>query len=121
MNWSEILINAVKISILIFFLMVLIELIELKYSGWLRHHFVESRSLKYVLSSLIGSIPGCTGCFLMDTLYMAGIAGFGGLVSAMITSMGDEAFYLISLAAQPGNLISPVFALSLFALLFFIG
>jgi len=121
MIWQAILINAVKISVLIFFLMVLVEMIELKYSGWLRRHFVESRSLKYVLSSLIGSIPGCTGCFLMDTLYMAGIAGFGGLVSTMITSMGDEAFYLISLAAQPGNLISPFFLLGLFTLLFFIG
>ncbi|MCH8285441.1 hypothetical protein IIB79_02815, partial [candidate division KSB1 bacterium] len=121
MNWSAIVINAVEISALIFLLMVFVEIVELRYSGWLRRHFVESRSLKYVLSSLIGSIPGCTGSFLMDTLYMAGIAGFGSLVSTMITSMGDEAFYLISLAAQQGNLVSTQFLFAFFALLFFIG
>jgi len=121
MNWSAIVINAVEISALIFLLMVFVEIVELRYSGWLRRHFVESRSLKYVLSSLIGSIPGCTGSFLMDTLYMAGIAGFGSLVSTMITSMGDEAFYLISLAAQQGNLVSTQFLFAFFAFLFFIG
>ena len=121
MNWLAILTETVKVSLLIFVMMVVVEVVELKFSGRMRRYFIENRSLKYVLPSLLGSIPGCSGSFLMDTLYMAGIAGFGGIVATMIATLGDEAFYLISLSTGSDNAISLSFVSGLFAVLFVLG
>lgn len=121
MNWFEIIKNTTLITLLIFGLMVVVELFELRYSGRLKSFFIENKSLKYPLSSLLGLVPGCSGGYLMDTLYMAGISGFGGLTATMITSLGDEAFYLISLSADPASSISPGFLGILLGTLFILG
>ncbi|KPK96111.1 hypothetical protein AMJ80_01850 [bacterium SM23_31] len=121
MNLLEILAETITITLLIFALMIIVEIIELKFAGWMKRFFIENKSLKYILSSLMGSIPGCTGTFFMDTLYIAGIAGFGGIVATMIATMGDETFYIISLAVRSDNAISLLFIAELFGILFILG
>lgn len=125
MDWMEIIqkiiTETVIISLLIFVLMIIVEFIELKFAGWMKRFFIENKSLKYVLSSLLGSVPGCMGTFFMDTLYMAGIAGFGGIVAAMIATAGDETFFIIALAINPENSISLPFIIGLFSTLFLLG
>ena len=52
---------------------------------------------------------------------MAGIVGFGSIVAAIVATIGDEAFYLLSVAIQPENSLSFSFVFSLFGLLFVAG
>jgi len=75
--------------------------------------------LEYTTSSFFGIIPGCVGTFAMDSLYMAGLLGFGGIIAVMISTSGDEAFLFLSMAFQ--GLISWVTILSMVFALFILG
>ncbi len=121
MEWFEIFEESLEIVGLIFILMVFVEFFELKFSSWLRKLFIENNSIKYILSSFFGILPGCTGTFLIDTLYMAGITGFGGVVAVMISSIGDEAFIILSMAANPDSSITFSFLALLLGTMFFLG
>jgi len=53
----------------------------------------------------------------MDSLYMSGLLGFGGIIAVMIATSGDEAFILLSMAAK--GEISMSIILLLMTVLFF--
>ncbi len=107
------------IVLIIFFLMILIELFVLKYKEKILSFIKKNKFLEYTLSSFFGIIPGCVGTFAMDSLYMAGLLSFGGIVAVMISTSGDEAFLLFSLAIK--NTIGWSILLLLIGALFFIG
>lgn len=110
---------SVKISLIIFILMVIVELLVLKYKEKILQLTQKNKFLGYLTASFFGSIPGCVGTFAMDSLYMTGLLGFGGIVAAMVATSGDEAFLLISLAAE--GEISFRIILILTAILFLLG
>ena len=90
---------SVKITLLIFGLMIIIELLVLKYKDKVIKIIKYNKISKYIVPSFFGIIPGCIGTFAMDSLYMAGLLGFGGITAVMIATSGDEAFLLISMVA----------------------
>ena len=55
----------------------------------------------------------------MDSLYMSGLLGFGGIVSVMIATSGDEAFILLSMAAKGEISFMTIFLL--IGILFILG
>jgi len=90
---------SVKITLLIFGLMIIIELLVLRYKDKVIKTIKYNKISKYIVPSFFGIIPGCIGTFAMDSLYMAGLLGFGGITAVMIATSGDEAFLLISMVA----------------------
>ncbi len=110
---------SLKISLIIFFLMIVVELFVLKYKEKLIYFAKKNKILGYVVSSFFGSIPGCIGTFAMDSLYMAGLLSFGGIVAAMIATSGDEMFIMISMIISGELAINPIIGLVL--ILFFLG
>ncbi|MBN1645539.1 arsenic efflux protein [Candidatus Woesearchaeota archaeon] len=80
--------------------MIVIELLVLKYREKILKFINKKIILNYVVSSFMGIIPGCIGTFAMDSLYMSGLLGFGGIVAVMIATSGDEAFIMISMALR---------------------
>ena len=110
---------SVKITLIIFILMVIIELLVLKYKEKILALTQKNKFLSYITASFFGSIPGCIGTFAMDSLYMAGLLSFGGIVAAMVATSGDEAFLLISMALA-GEISFGIF-LGLTAVLFLLG
>ena len=92
--------ESLLIIFIIFLLMVCIELLVLRFKKNLIDLSVRNRYYAYVISSLFGFIPGCVGMFAMDSLYMAGLLSFGGLVSTMLASIGDEIAILFSLVIK---------------------
>jgi hypothetical protein len=68
---------------------------------------------QYIVSSLIGTVPGCVGGFTNVSLYIHGMISFGALVGSMAAASGDEAFIMLALF--------PKTALILFAMLFVSG
>jgi len=97
----DILIESVKITLLVFVFMLVVELLELRVGGFLKRHITGNRWLQYLLGAVLGLVPGCNDAFIMVTFYMSGIVTFGALVSVMVATFGDEAFVLISYLGDP--------------------
>jgi hypothetical protein len=113
--------EALQVTVLVFIMMAAVELVELKCSNRLSRYFRESGRLKYVLSSLLGTLPGCAGSYIADSFYMAGLVGFGSIVATMTATIGDEAFYILSLSARPGNAVSFSLVVALCGILYCLG
>ncbi len=89
-----------SITLTIFALMVIVEILVLKYKSNVVKFVKRNKLLEYITSSFFGIIPGCVGTFAMDSLYMAGLLSFGGIIAVMIATSGDEAFLMLSMAFQ---------------------
>ncbi|MFC1803865.1 putative manganese transporter, partial [Thermoproteota archaeon] len=68
---------------------------------------------QYVMASLLGAIPGCMDAFLVVSLYIHGLVGFGALTSVMLSTAGDEAFIMLAMV--------PEAALKIFAITILLG
>ena len=122
----ELLLNSlmasIKITLIIFVLMVIVELLVLKYQDKIIVFVNKNKFLGYIISSFFGIIPGCVGTFAMDSLYMSGLLGFGGIIAVMIATSGDEAFLMLAMAGR-GEIswASVVFLISVLFVLAIIG
>lgn len=107
-------IESIKISFLVAVMMIVVDIINVLTRQKLEIFFANARQSKqYILTSLIGTVPGCIGGFTNVSLYMHGMISFGALAGSMIAVSGDEAFVMLALF--------PKEALILFAVLFVIG
>ena len=97
--------EAVKIIAMVLLLMVVIEFLELKYKEKIRKKITAKPLNQYVLSSLLGAIPGCTDAFFIVSLYVHGMVGFGALVAVMLSTAGDEAFVMLAMIPGPALII----------------
>jgi len=112
-DFLKILKTTVVITGLVFLFMIIVEFLELKFSGIFKKYLTHNKFTQYFFSSFLGATPGCVGVYAVDSFYMAGIIGFGGVVAATVSTFGDEAFVLFTL--------SPKNALILGALTFILG
>jgi len=118
---EHILLHTVEISAIVFAMMCLVELFELKFSSKIRAHVTQKRTRQFLLSALLGATPGCAGTFVVDTFYMAGIVKFGSIVAATVATCGDEAFVMIASAVKQSSAIRSWTVLLIFSALFVIG
>ena len=112
-NFFTVLVITLKITGLVFLFMIVVEFLELKFSKIFKKYLTQNKFGQYLISSFLGATPGCVGVYAVDTFYMAGIIGFGGVVSATVSTFGDEAFVLFA--------ASPKTALILVGLTFILG
>jgi len=111
--------DSIFIISIIFILMVVVEILILKYKKKILNFLDKNELSKYIISSFFGILPGCVGTFAMDTLYMSGLLGFGGIVAVMVATSGDEALILLSMAIK--GEIAWTIVVGLTAILFFLG
>ena len=114
--WDVILDNFLmtfKIIIMVTILLIIIEYLELKYTGKIREKLIGRPINQYVIASLLGAVPGCMDAFLIVSLYIHGLVGFGALVAVMLSTAGDEAFIMLAMA--------PEAALKIFAITIVLG
>lgn len=111
---EKLLLETLQITLLVGVMMIVVDLINIwtkrRVGSFLRG---KSRLRQYVLSSLIGTVPGCVGGFTNVSLYMHGLISFGALAGSMIAVSGDEAFVMLAMF--------PKEALYLFGILFIVG
>jgi len=74
--------------------------------GWLRWRhgdrllaLAERRHWAPALGAVLGVTPGCAGAILIMPLYARGTVSFGGVVAALVATMGDSSWVLM--AADP--------------------
>ncbi len=113
MNVLAVLREAVTITIFVFSMMVLVDWLNVLSRGGMTTALRGRKWREYLLSSFLGSTPGCLGAFMNVSMYVHGLIGFGALVGGMIATSGDEAYVMLSLF--PGK------ALVLFGGLFLSG
>ncbi|MBN1447110.1 MAG: arsenic efflux protein [Bacteroidetes bacterium] len=89
--------QSVMISIFVFFMMLLIEYINVQTQGRWKQLLQSSRWGQYLFSAVMGALPGCLGAFTMVSLFAHRSVSFGALVTVMIATSGDEAFVMFSL------------------------
>ncbi|MEA1940019.1 MAG: putative manganese transporter [Candidatus Caldatribacteriota bacterium] len=109
----KILQQSLTISFFVFAMMVILDYFNVFTKGNINNIIKRRKGRQYLISSFLGSTPGCLGAFLNVSFYVHGLISFGALVGGMIATSGDEAFVMLSLF--------PKQALLLFVLLFIFG
>jgi hypothetical protein len=109
----EIFKQSLMITLFVFVMMLIIDYFNVLTKGRINGLMKGGQWRRYVVSSLLGSTPGCLGAFLNVSFYVHGLLSFGALVGGMIATSGDEAFVMLTLF--------PKEALILFSLLFVFG
>ncbi len=105
--------HALMITIFVFTMMLLIDYFNVLTKGKMQKAVKGGRKRQYLVSSFLGSTPGCLGAFMNVSFYVHGLISFGAIVGGMIATSGDEAFVMLSLF--------PKEAIVLFVLLFILG
>lgn len=109
----KILKQSLMISFFVFVMMLILDCFNVFTKGNINNIIKGRKERQYLISSFLGSTPGCLGAFLNVSFYVHGLISFGALVGGMIATSGDEAFVMLALF--------PKQALLLFALLFIFG
>jgi hypothetical protein len=106
--------ETIEITLIVALMMILVDLINTWTNGKIKT-FLEGKSKyrQYILSSFIGSLPGCFGGITNVSLYMHGLISFGALAGSMIAVSGDEAYIMLAMI--------PKTAILIFAILFVLG
>lgn len=105
--------DAILITGFVLVMMLLIEYFHVATHGLWKKGLEGGRWKQYVLTSLLGAMPGCLGGFTDVALYIHGRVSFGALVAGMLAAAGDESFVMFA--------IIPRQALYFHILLFAIG
>ena len=109
-------IETLMITGIVMVMMLLIEYFNVFLGGGFSE-FVKKSSLRQTsISTLLGFTPGCVGVYAVVSLYLHRMIGFGGLLAALLATVGDEAFIMIALIPKTYLLISII--LLIFALAF---
>jgi hypothetical protein len=107
-------IETVKIMLLVFLMMVIVDLLNIWTKGKLSRFLRNGPKIKqYITASSLGALPGCYGAFTNVSLYVHGLISLGALTGAMAAASGDEAFVMLALF--------PKTAIVLIIILFILG
>ncbi len=93
----EIFSHTLMITSFIFVMMLVIEYVNIITSGAWRERLSRSRIGQYLVAAFLGALPGCLGSFMVVTMYIHCVVSFGALLTAMIATVGDEAFLMLAL------------------------
>ena len=105
--------KSIVITIYVFFMMIIVDYINILTQGRIKDTLLKSKRKQYIVSSFLGATPGCLGAFMSVSMYVHGIITFGALTACMIATSGDEAFVMLTLFPRD--------AIILFLILFVIG
>jgi hypothetical protein len=113
---AEILKHALVITAFVIIMMLLIEYLSVQSRGRWHRSFERFPLLQIFIAALLGLTPGCLGVYLVVSLYVHRIFHFAALVTAMVTTSGDEAFVMFAMI--PGQAIIIMLLLFIIGILF---
>ena len=106
--------ESIKVTLFVLVMMIAVDFINVKTKGKLESILQTGNKWRqYIVSSLLGSAPGCLGSFAGVSLYIHGMISFGAITGLMLATSGDESFVMLAMF--------PETALFLFIILFLIG
>lgn len=97
--------HALMIGGFVFIMMLLVDYLNVLSKGDWQERLKNHRFTQYILSSLLGVIPGCLGAFAVVSLYVHRVVTAGALVATMIATSGDEAFVMLAMFPDKAMLV----------------
>ena len=88
--------QSLMITLFVLSMMLIIEYLNVLTKGLWSKNLKSSPAKQIFLAAILGLIPGCLGAYTAVSLYVHNIISTGALVTAMIATSGDEAFFMFS-------------------------
>ena len=99
------------ITTLVIGMMMVIEFINVRTGGLWSKKLQTRPWIQILFSIIMGFIPGCLGTYTVVSLYIHRVVNFPALMAALITTTGDEAFFMFSLFPEKALLINLILIL----------
>ena len=94
------------ITTLVIGMMMVIEFINVRTGGLWSKRLQKSPWIQILFAIIMGVIPGCLGTYTVVSLYIHRVVNFPALMAALISTTGDEAFFMFSLFPEKALLIN---------------
>ena len=94
------------ITTLVIGMMMVIEFINVRTGGLWSKKLQKSPWIQILFAIVMGVIPGCLGTYTVVSLYVHRVVNFPALMAALITTTGDEAFFMFSLFPEKALFIN---------------
>ena len=85
------------ITTLVIGMMMVIEFINVRTGGIWSKKLQKSPWIQILFAIVMGVIPGCLGTYTVVSLYIHRVVNFPALMAALISTTGDESFFMFSL------------------------
>ena len=102
----KIFLHTIMITGFVFVMMLLIEYINVQSKGLWQKSLTKNKWRQYLITGVLGVIPGCLGAFTVVALFSHRLVSFGALVTAMIATSGDEAFVMFAMFPKTAVLLT---------------
>ena len=96
------------ITTLVLGMMMVIEFINVRTGGLWSKKLQTKPWIQILFAIVMGFIPGCLGTYTVVSLYIHRVVNFPALMAALITTTGDEAFFMFSLFPEKALLINVI-------------
>lgn len=94
------------ITTLVIGMMMVIEFINVRTGGLWSKRLQKSPWIQILFAIVMGIIPGCLGTYTVVSLYVHRVVNFPALIAALISTTGDESFFMFSLFPEKALLIN---------------
>ena len=94
------------ITTLVIGMMMVIEFINVRTGGLWSKRLQKSPWIQILFAIIMGIIPGCLGTYTVVSLYVHRVVNFPALIAALISTTGDESFFMFSLFPEKALLIN---------------
>ena len=94
------------ITTLVIGMMMVIEFINVRTGGLWSKKLQKSPWIQILFAIVMGVIPGCLGTYTVVSLYVHRVVNFPALMAALISTTGDESFFMFSLFPEKALLIN---------------
>ena len=94
------------ITTLVIGMMMVIEFINVRTGGLWSKRLQKSPWIQILFAIVMGVIPGCLGTYTVVSLYVHRVVNFPALIAALISTTGDESFFMFSLFPEKALLIN---------------
>ena len=94
------------ITTLVIGMMMVIEFINVRTGGLWSKKLQKSPWIQILFAIVMGIIPGCLGTYTVVSLYIHRVINFPALMAALISTTGDESFFMFSLFPEKALIIN---------------
>ncbi len=97
---ANVIVQSIMITSFVLAMMLIIEYVNVQSNGKWYSFLKKSPSLQIFVAAILGIIPGCLGSYTVVSFFTHNILSFGALVTAMIATSGDEAYFMFALMPE---------------------
>lgn len=103
--FSDVIMQSVLITFFVLCMIMILECLNVFSEGHVNSFMQKKPAVQILISAFLGILPGCVGSFTAVSMYTHEVIGFGALMSNLIATTGDEAFFMVSLMPEKAWLI----------------